>query len=555
MPIDLSQARSVAAAWTEAYPKARARKGIQRCDELRRIVALPERDPFAGVDALIDSLTEALKTPSGTMRLLPAQAAALADIAQENGAMVPLGLGEGKTLVSLLAPVVLGSERPLLLLPAKLVSKTRREMLEYAKHFRVAMHLRIESYERVSRSGTTDFLEQYNADLLIADEAHKLRNPRSGVTRKVRKFIEKALPKCVFLSATFVRKKLADWAHLADWALHERSPAPRKLGTVIAWGTALDEGASGDPGALYEFGDPPAAAYAVKVSRTPGIVSTVNADIGTALYLSEYVTEYSGKLAGALRDLEYDYTLPTGEVLTDPKNVARAMRQLELGFYYRWVTPAPEAWAEKRLAWSQFVRHTLRYVHTYDTELEIRQAALRGSLGRDGRAVCEDWYSTKDTFKPDTECVWVDTSPIERIAAAGREAPMLIAIHHSEAGRQFERLGIPYYGQGGYSESGRFVEDEQGDRSIAISIESNKEGRNLQQFSRILIAELPRDNVTVEQLIGRVHRTGQQQDECLILFHLSTEAARAALARLKAQALYQAEIERKPKKLLKGTWL
>ena len=85
---------------------------VQDSAELRRILAIPRRVySDADADRLVDLLTNALKTPHGTMRLMRHQAIALAEIAQYGGVFLPLPVGAGKTLISFLAPVVYASMR------------------------------------------------------------------------------------------------------------------------------------------------------------------------------------------------------------------------------------------------------------------------------------------------------------------------------------------------------------------------------------------------------------------------------------------------------------
>src|SRR5690606_28808723 len=106
--------------------------------------------------------------------------------------------GAGKTLISYLAPCILDAKRPLLILPAKLKEKTRREFRTLAYHWR-GPHpdaFRIESYELLGRMNAGNklddkgrvvrpgFLERYNPDLIILDEFHKAKNIRGAAVAK-----------------------------------------------------------------------------------------------------------------------------------------------------------------------------------------------------------------------------------------------------------------------------------------------------------------------------------------------------------------------------------
>lgn len=67
------------------------------------------------------------------------------------GLFGPIPVGEGKTLISLLAPYLLQAQRPVLLLPAMLVEKTHRERAELSKHWHIPLNIRLISIESLGR--------------------------------------------------------------------------------------------------------------------------------------------------------------------------------------------------------------------------------------------------------------------------------------------------------------------------------------------------------------------------------------------------------------------
>ena len=147
--------------------------GVVRSVEFRRIAALPrrdwEKDPH--LEELRILLTQHLKKPTGTMELKPNQAAALRDLADYGGLFGPQCCGAGKTLVTLLAPVVLKAQRPLLLVPASVRDQTLRKVLpQMRKHWRLHPMLRVESYTAISLEKNSNLLENYAPDLILADE-------------------------------------------------------------------------------------------------------------------------------------------------------------------------------------------------------------------------------------------------------------------------------------------------------------------------------------------------------------------------------------------------
>src|ERR1017187_7499188 len=118
----------------------------------------------------------------------------IADATDRNGKAVglfaPLAVGSGKTLLDLLAPLVVPNcRRVALLIPPQL----RAQLLTvdwpfYAQHWKLpnlagARYFNpalptvyVISYSELSSAKSTDLLEKLQPDLIIADEAHLVRN-------------------------------------------------------------------------------------------------------------------------------------------------------------------------------------------------------------------------------------------------------------------------------------------------------------------------------------------------------------------------------------------
>lgn len=572
-----------------ANPKMR-RRGIQREAEFERIDRLPRRT-WSDVDAadLASALTEMLRMPHGDQSLRPIQAVALGEIAWVGGLVAPIRVGGGKTLVSFLSPVVLGAKKPLLVQPAKLIGKTERELAQYRRHWRIPRRFEIVSYEKLGRVNAAKFLEDGQYDLVIADEAHRLKNPKAGVTRRVKRYVEHPLKdgrrvRFLCLSGTLIKRSIRDWSTMSDWALGVHSPAPRKWAILESWRVVLDpDGDEAQIGPMVTWIDAYAGegvreAYRRRVTESIGVVATVDGYEGASLNLRRVATTQSPALAEALAKLEGPpdgqsdgtelWELPDGSILTDAKRVAQAARQLEMGCYYRWVHPAPPEWLDARKAWSRVARHVLRHSKSLDTELAIRQAIKRGEVGsmrwRDPETdveytpaeVLELWDAIKDIFEPETEVVWIDDTPVREIAAMARELNAAVWVHHREIGERFASLGIPYFGAGGVDRRTGISIETSPLCACALSTASNKEGRNLQdRWSNAIIAELPRDAGDIEQLIGRFHRDGQIEDEVNVWVHVSTGSAGAALERVADRARWIEASTGQPQKILQGSWV
>lgn len=234
------------------------RRAVARSADFARIVNLPTKEILDG-ETLAREMTQALRTPGGTMSLRPVQALALYEMMNCGGAFCPMGVGTGKTLVFLLAPIVLDLERPIGLLPASLKEKTERERRHYAEHFKVDRTMQLYSYEMLGRESSANWLSNMRPDGLITDESHRLKNPKAACTRRVARWMrENPETKFVAMSGTMIKDSLRNFAHLLRWSLGaENAPIPQTEGELDEWADALDERVPPlqrmKPGALLEL--------------------------------------------------------------------------------------------------------------------------------------------------------------------------------------------------------------------------------------------------------------------------------------------------------------
>ena len=574
-------------------------EAIRATEDFERIHALPRRVPAAGADALVDALTAYLKTPTGTMRLRPLQALALHEIGTVSsggtvgGGFLPLDVGEGKTLTSLLTPVVIaaaaqaagrvGAQRPLLLLPANLIQKTARERDALAEHWRIPRHIRLMSYQMLGLVQSALELEQYQPDLIIADEVQKLKNRDAAVTRRVERYMERH-PETAFvgMTGTIMRKSIRDFAHVLRWCLKDGAPVPLKDAELDEWALCLDERIENefqrvDPGALLRFASPAeVAAYGEQVAarrgfrrrlrETPGIVASadtgtevVRAD-GTPVRLEIRALKYdvSPVTDGHFGKLRDDGVTPDGWVLWEAAETWRVAKELALGFHYVQVDQArysdwqqkvrtsaedsfargattgwgalatmskgyreqfdifletarpPERWRDAKRNWFAAVREVLSRSRTWDSPEHIAQACDAGKLP--GVApILETWRAIKDTFVSQSVAVWHDDSALRAAAAWMRKGPGIVWTEHRVFAEALSELtGAVYYGAKGFSDDGRFVDDGDADGCVIVSVDANREGRNLQyKWHRNLITSPAEGADLWQQLLGRTHRPGQ----------------------------------------------
>lgn len=506
--------------------------------EFRRIQALPRRKDVA-IDA--ELLTRHLKTPHGQQALWQNQAACLADLYdnyQNAGGLFGIQpVGAGKTLILLLAPVLVGAQRPLYLVPANLLKKTIVEIPQYAQHWNLHPRMRLESNQRLQVLKNKDLLLRYMPDLILLDEAHEYRNRKAARTIRLIKYLkEYPNTKLVVLSGTLTKRSIKDYWHLIRITHRERCPLPLFWNELTEWSEALDEDIPENKkrsgGALHLLcneGENLRQGFSRRLIETSGVVALEAPQCPASLNIFERPPlTIPPELVKVFEIVRNKGETPSGDILTDRMNIWRRCKELAFGFYYRWVWPnnVPDLeWLQRRRRWRRFIRKTIKDNRRgIDSELGVSQAADRGEFDdqdiqlEDGKwtlakHIRDEWYAVRDRWKPHPprEAVWVSDVVLQDAARWAKEEENLergiIWVEHQAVGERLSAMtGLPYYGAGN--------EEILSARSICIaSMWAHGKGKNLQHFTNNLMLASPSGGDVCEQLIGRTHRSGQTADE------------------------------------------
>ncbi len=326
-------------------------------------------------------------------RLLPGQVHALREFEGTRGALLPLGVGEGKTGTALMAAQIALRERwarkVLYLLPVKLVAGIeQRHVPEWRRRVPLSMQLHyfaglpkarrlalarcgapglyLLPYSLLSTEDALEVLRTLDADLILADEAHELRNRRSARTKRIEVFLRERAEaerpvSVVAMSGTLTSKGLMDYHHLATSCLGEASPMPRGESMAFHWSLVLDAGATPPPGmAANTLGplmrwtrehfpgvdlsgsDGYRLAYQHRLRSCPGVAASIDSRPEASLLLTNIDP---GAPTPRLRELISTVSemmeTPQGEPIDHAIHAYKWLRELHAGFYnlLRWQTP------------------------------------------------------------------------------------------------------------------------------------------------------------------------------------------------------------------------
>ena len=335
------------------------------------------------------------------------QAWALYEIPKEAGGIGLCGVGSGKSGLFILMPIALGSECELAVL---FIEPNQRnhyvsQYLRVREHFKVGSiifedgtkpflvpgtpTLHLLSYSKFSNPKHPDELDVLNANVILADEAHRLTGKvrttgrtrlRRYITKKIKERqdrIDKGLPvkrRAVYLipmSGTLEDKSVEDMQAVAVDALGMSSPLPLDKNEAQRWSQIFDPvrnpdrksatahrlqaafagrvWASQDISTFLEGEGPEKyvrEGYCKRRNETPGVISSSATEVGASLYFRERkAPKIPDIIQAALKQIRDKGIRPDGEViLGDNENNIEAMKkivakQVSVGMYLYWAFP------------------------------------------------------------------------------------------------------------------------------------------------------------------------------------------------------------------------
>jgi SNF2 family DNA or RNA helicase len=393
------------------------------------------------------------------------------------------------------------ARRVLVIAPASLVGQWQAELqTKFFEPFATPTHAGewkrttrgIISYHRALNSKHRHEIMKHAWDLVIVDEAHKIKNEKSASYKLVRDIDRNFL---LLLTATPLQNNLRELYNLITLL------RPGQLGTWSDFRRRFlvrgDPRRAKDPEELRELN----ASVMVRTRRS-SVAHEINLPPRRPLHphitLSPAELELYNLTVGFVRSLYHDgFLTDAGDDNLRRRRTGRGIFFLELMRLCQRLTSSSHALAA-----------SLRSLAAGDL--------VAPEYRRHARALA-DHADVVDTHCKLAALERIIADNDDQLIVFSEHIPTLKLIHHRV--RDLGRPAIVFQGGLGLSERierlARFQREQHG---VFIATRSGTEGLNLQFCNRLINYELPWNPMVVEQRIGRIHRIGQTRESHIINF-------------------------------------
>ena len=444
------------------------------------------------------SFVESVVQKAPGASLLDIQIASLFEAWVADGLVASQGVGTGKTLVCLLLAVMLGCDEATFLIKKSLIRNLEREHEKWEPYFHIRPY-KIVTYSSLQLQKNALLLDEMPTQLIVSDEAHKVKDPKAGRTRRLITKVVRDRPKFAALTGTLTTQSVTDYAHLSAMALKEGSPIPDfDESACLAWRRVM--GHRPDPEdydwpfvapLCKQYGQPVTTeggrnALREHLETTAGFVLTTEALCGASLVMTRIFEPRMPKtLTDIIENLTTNQVSPDGDPLTIYETDIIS-RQLQFGFWYKHTTTSPldlvDEWRRAANIWGAAVKTWLSEGGQpgVDTPGLVREAARRGQLGQFGFAALDRFEAVEKLVKWDRETKWVWTGWVEAQHKWLQEhdGPAILWVRHQAVTQWLRNRGNVVY-----DKSPVLPLDAAGDplaHKCVMSINTMQKGHNLQ---------------------------------------------------------------------------
>lgn len=417
-----------------------------------------------------DSLTCLQYLPHLT--LLPHQVATCKKVLYEmNGRAIladEVGLGKTIEAACILKELLITRrvKKVLILVPATLITQWVKELREkflipvttYRKQMKWDdASIVVTSLDLAKRSKHREQIINLNYDLLIVDEAHKLRNPKT-LNYQFVKAIQKKY--CLLLTATPIQNKLTDIFHLI---------------TILK----------------------------------PGYLGNLK----TFLQENKTLQKKNTHLGTLLKNVMIRHTRDEIDMRDSNRNIRT--------IYLQFDQAAKETYKQLDQALSEVPSITKwTFLKQFCSSREACYLSLTKSLAAADKAamkpILEKIASLPHHIKAIETLNYIAQYPSEKIILFTQYKPTQYYLQW-----YLTKNGVPavsYTGEMSQGKKSWMLEQFQESKQVLIATEAGSEGINLQFASHIINYDLPWNPMRIEQRIGRIHRLGQENDVHVVHF-------------------------------------
>lgn len=333
-------------------------------------------------------------------RLRPIQVFAIQTYDNVHGLFAPIGVGEGKTLITLLcasrAIEHQRAERVALFVPSdvyyqlvhidiawarpKVPLKCRFHFLgEKSAKIRAAIAERrapgcyIVPYSILSSPKGEELLRRIEPQLVICDEAHKIARRQSARSRRLLSYLTDANAALIALSGTITSKSISEYYHLVRSSIPDQWVfLPRTYSYVQNWSLILDSNSTGFEEtssqslnflikwaeALYPQGfhslesaevSSARRAFNLRMRTAPGCVMSSSDVVGCSLIFDiTNAGKPNAHLQSLIDQLMQDWVAPNGDEIEYGLHLYKWNFELTNGFYLDLHWPSPAVLAKRR---------------------------------------------------------------------------------------------------------------------------------------------------------------------------------------------------------------